>query len=259
MSVLRVNAVRVSQGGTRILNDVSFSVNSGELVGLIGPNGAGKTTLLRTMAGLLSIEQGQAEFDDIEVKVSAMPTLAKHVAYLEQAGRSSWPLAVENLVMLGRIPHFKLWQQPTKQDIASVRAAMEACEVLEFTGRRVNTLSGGEFARVMLARALATEPTILLADEPVAGLDPAHQLNVMDKLKALTQQGAGIVVVMHDLSLAARYCDRLSLLFDGRLVADGNADSVLSETNLMQYYEIIAHRASTGHGEVVVPVKRVQA
>ena len=258
MSVLRVNAVRVSQGGTRILNDVSFSVNSGELVGLIGPNGAGKTTLLRTMAGLLSIEQGQAEFNDIEVKASAMPTLAKHVAYLEQGGHSSWPLAVENLVMLGRIPHFKLWQQPTRQDIASVRAAMEACEVLEFTGRRVNTLSGGEFARVMLARALATEPTILLADEPVAGLDPAHQLNVMDKLKALTQQGAGIVVVMHDLSLAARYCNRLSLLFDGRLVADGDADSVLSETNLMQYYEIIAHRASTGHGEVVVPVKRVQ-
>ncbi len=257
MSMLSVNNISVSRRGRIILSRLSFSVHQGQLIGLIGPNGAGKTTLLRALSGLQAVESGQVSFDGKMVDRQNRQEVARKVAYLEQNSRSYWPLSVENLVMLGRMPHLGQWQRPTATDWEIVHQTMQTCDVLQFARRPVTTLSGGEQARAMLARALATEPEILLADEPIAGLDPAHQLDVMDKLQELVAEGAGVVVVMHDLSIAARYCNRLTLLFEGKVTSEGDAATVLSAQNLMQCYGIDAHFGKMDDELFVIPRNRL--
>ena len=257
MSTLSAHNVSVELAGSSILSNASFSVRSGELVGLIGPNGAGKTTLLRAMIGLLRVQHGTVAYDDVEFDPKHRTELAKNISYLEQNCRSFWPLTVENIVMLGRLPHLRQWQKPSAADYDFVRSAMVACDVEQFSERLVTKLSGGEQARVMLARALATCPHILLADEPVSGLDPAHQLAVMDKLRELADNGTGIVVVMHDLTLASRYCDRMSLLFEGRVVAQGKAETVLTQEQLAKVYGIEAMFNQSEQGTFIVPLKRL--
>jgi len=256
MSSLVAKNIQVYRGSQLVLNDMYFSIAKGELVGLIGPNGAGKTTLLRALVGLSPLQQGEVVFDGAQLNRIHRSEFAKKVAYLEQNSRSHWPLSVENLVMLGRMPFLGQWRQPSQADWNIVREAMVTCDVDQFSKRTVTTLSGGEQARVMLARALATQPEILLADEPVAGLDPAHQLTVMDKFRELVDKSAAAVVVMHDLSLAARYCDRLSLISGGTLVAEGTPESVLTAQTLKQCYNIEAHFGKTSEGMFVIPTTR---
>lgn len=258
MSSLKANKIDVSRRGSKILSDTSFSIDTGELVGLIGPNGAGKTTLLRALTGIQQIEHGTIELDGENVNRIDRIKVAKNVAYLEQSSQSHWPLAVENLVMLGRIPHLEQWQRPSASDWEIVRQAMATCDVLRFANRPITTLSGGEQARAMMARALATEPKILLADEPIAGLDPAHQLDMMDKLLELVAQGAGAVVVMHDLSIAARYCSRLSVLFKGQVFSEGAPDDVLSADVLQHCYGIEAHFGKIDGDLLVIPKRRME-
>ena len=257
MSVLQAKSIDVYQGESLILAGTSFAVKSGELVGLIGPNGAGKTTLLRALTGLLPIKTGSIVFNERELERRFRTLIARKIAYLEQNSRSYWPITAENLVMLGRMPHLGQWKRPGRADWDVVHQAMSTCDVLQFKSRSVTNLSGGEQARVMLARALATEPEILLADEPVAGLDPAHQLDVMDKLRERVKYGAGVVVVMHDLTLASRYCNRLVLLFEGRVIAEGDSEKVLSSDLLMRYYGIEAHFGHMDGNSFVVPKRRV--
>lgn len=257
MSVLQAKSIDVYQGESLILASTSFAVKSGELVGLIGPNGAGKTTLLRALTGLLPIKTGSIVFNERELERRSRTLIARKIAYLEQNSRSYWPITAENLVMLGRMPHLGQWKRPGRTDWDAVHQAMSTCDVLQFKSRSVTNLSGGEQARVMLARALATEPEILLADEPVAGLDPAHQLDVMDKLRERVKYGAGVVVVMHDLTLASRYCNRLVLLFEGRVIAEGDSKKVLSSDLLMRYYGIEAHFGHMDGNPFVVPKRRV--
>ncbi len=258
MSILSAQQLNVSISGNRIVSDASFSVSSGEIVALIGPNGAGKTTLLKAMMGLIKVESGNIYYDSMEIRFNQQYQFARYIAYLEQNSRSYWALSVESIVMLGRLPHLGRWKRPSAEDHQSVRNAMEACDVMQFADRVVTTLSGGEQARVMLARTLATNPHFLLADEPVAGLDPAHQLDVMDKLRDLADSGAGIVVVMHDLTLASRYCDRMTLLFEGRVTADGSSENVLSERHLATAYGIQAVYHDSDHGKFVIPVRRLK-
>ncbi len=257
MSLLRAENIKVSRRSHTILAGLSFSVHKGELIGLIGPNGAGKTTLLRALIGLQSIESGRVLFNGEVIDRDQRIGMAKKVAYLEQNSRSYWPLSVENLVMLGRMPHLGQWQRPSAVDWEIVHRVMKTCDVSRFASRPVTTLSGGEQARALLARALATEPEILLADEPIAGLDPAHQLDVMDKLQELAADGGGVVVVMHDLSIAARYCNRLSLIFEGNVASEGDAESVLSAQNLKRCYGIEAFFSKMDDDLVVIPRNRL--
>ena len=259
MNNLSASEIDVSRQGRTILSGTSFSVNPGELVGLIGPNGAGKTTLLRALTGLQELKRGTVSFGGVSINESNRLEFAKKVAYLEQNSRSYWPLSVENLTMLGRMPHLKQWQRPSAADWEIVHHAMTTCDVYQFAKRSVTTLSGGEQARAMLARALATEPEILLADEPIAGLDPAHQLEVMDKLQELVTDGAGVVVVMHDLSIAARYCSRLSLLFEGKMHSEGTARTVLSAQVLQHCYGIEAHFGKMDDDFFVIPKKKLRS
>lgn len=205
MSTLSAEAIGVSLAGRRILDRVHVRVASGEVVGLLGPNGAGKSTLLRVLARVLPADEGQVSLDDRRVDTIPADELARSVAYLPQGATCHWPMAVEQVVALGRLPHRRAWAPMSRHDRESVTRAMRTTDVEQFRGRSVGALSMGERARVLLARAVAGEPRILLADEPVAGLDPAHQLEVMAMLTRMAADGAAVMVVLHDLTLAARH------------------------------------------------------
>ena len=202
-----------------MLEALSVSVDGGEVVGLLGANGAGKTTLLRALNGLLRPERGMSLVDGIELGKHSRRTLARHVAYLPQGAECHWHLEVEQVVALGRLPHRRPWAPMSRSDWQAVERAMAYTDVTQFSGRRVSSLSTGERSRVLIARALAGEPRIVLADEPVAGLDPSHQLEIMSLLGRLASSGTAVVVVLHDLTLAARYCTRLLLLHGGGIHA----------------------------------------
>jgi iron complex transport system ATP-binding protein len=221
-----------------ILDGVDINLNRGEMLGLIGPNGAGKSTLLRLLAGVLQPDAGRIQIDGKPIDRLSRQERARRVAYLPQLNQVAWPLSVERLVELGRTPHLESWQQPGAEDRAIIERVIVQTDLLALRERRFDTLSGGEQARVLLARALVTEPDILLADEPTAALDPAHQLDLMQLLSDHCEAGQSVIVVLHDLTLAAHFCHRLQLLFEGATLAQGTPDEVLNEENLADAYEI---------------------
>jgi len=255
MSTLTVHDLSVGFGNRQVLDKVNVSFSTGSLVGLIGPNGAGKTTLLRSMIGAQSFAKGQIQWDGSDLHQLDRRTVARHIAYLPQGGVCHWPLTVEHLVSLGRLPHQSPWQKQSAEDRRVIADAMAETDIGALAQRTVTTLSGGERMRVLLARALATSPEMLLADEPVASLDPYHQLQVMTLLQSMARRGVGVVVVLHDLTLAARFCDRLVLLSEGRVIGDGTPDDVLSVENLAASYRVTALRGSENGEPFIVPWK----
>lgn len=257
MSRLVLSDFSVRYNGTPVIKDVSFRSEPGELVGLIGANGAGKTTLLRAAANFLRFT-GMATLDGRPVADWPRRDLAKRLAYLAQGHDAHWPMSVEDVVGLGRLPHRAFLGNPGEDDRRAVEAAMDKTEISPLARRGVTTLSSGERARVMLARALAVEAPLLLADEPIAALDPYHQLHIMEVLKAEAGAGRAVVVVLHDLTLAARFCDRIVLLSEGRVLADGAADVVLTETNLAEAYHISALQGGDGDSRYVIPWRRLK-
>jgi iron complex transport system ATP-binding protein len=259
MTTLAVESLTVEFGERRILDGVSLTVPGGVMVGLIGPNGAGKTTLLRACAGLIAVASGAVRIDGVPIFDFDRRRLARILAYLPQQATCHWPLEVERLVALGRLPHLQPWQRPTGRDASAVQTALCLADVGHLTGRNVLALSGGERARVLLARALAGDPALLLADEPVAGLDPEHQLRMMEVLHERCRRGAGIIVTMHDLGLAARFCDRLVLLSEGRIVADGPPRTVLTAGTLASVFHIRADIGDRAGHPVIVPLDVVRS
>ena len=238
MSVLEARSLSFGYGGTPILRGISLTVGAGEVVGLIGPNGAGKTTLLKLMACLLRPASGQISWDGQGLEEIPEAERARSLAYLPQGAPAHWPLTVERLVELGRIPHRAWWQGLTPEDQAAVNQAMVRMDVERFRGRVVTTLSGGERARVLLARVLATQPQVILVDEPAASLDPFHQLRVMQALREHAAEGGSVLVVLHELNLAARFCDRLVLLDRGEFGCQGSPQEVLENPLLAEAYAV---------------------
>lgn len=253
---LSAHSLTISKARNRIVDNVSLYVNAGELVGLIGPNGAGKSTLLAALAGIDKPDAGTIMIDHTNLSAIPVSKRAEHIAWLEQLGSVHWPVSVERLVMLGRIPHLAAWSRATDADQRAVEKAMldAGCESLR--NRQVTTLSGGERASVLLARALATEPDLLFADEPVSALDLGHQLQTMQVLRDFSQAHRAALVVLHDLSLAARYCDRLYLINRGQVAANGQAAAVLTPEILADVYGV---SVISGCEEVpwIVPVERL--
>ncbi len=238
MRILEADGVGVDFRAKTALKSTTMGLSEGEMVGLIGPNGAGKTTLLRALVGLLSPIRGTVLFRGSDLAHAKRRVLAQAVSYLPSGAPCHWPLSVRNVVALGRLPHLTAWERPKGPDDAMIDAVMEQADVMGFADRQVTTLSSGERMRVMVARALAQSPQALLADEPVATLDPYHQLRVMELLADLARRGSGVLAVMHDLSLAARFCDRLVLLVDGAIVAEGSPESVLTPERLRSAYGV---------------------
>ena len=246
MTTLIGEQITVTFDGRQILQQTDIRLQPGELLGLIGPNGAGKTTLLRVLAGLLPQEIGQVTLGGVNLTTMEWSARAREIAYLAQNGEAHWPIEVERLVELGRTPHLSTWQRPGDADRAIVAQALRSTDTWNLRHRRFTTLSGGERMRVLMARAMAVKPRILLADEPVAALDPAHQLEIMGLLKQHCQQGGSAIVVLHDLALAAHFCDRLQLLDGGKTVAVGTAEQVLNEEHLRQVYNLIPRDPGAG-------------
>jgi len=238
MTELSAAGVAFSIGEKRIISGISFTARPGGLVGLIGPNGAGKSTLARLLAGLRAPEEGDVRLGARPVHLVPRKERARQIAYMPQGHSVHWPLDAYQVVALGRLPHLGPLASVSAQDNAAIMEAMEKADVATFADRDVTTLSGGERARVMLARALAVEAPVLLVDEPIASLDPYHQIRVMTLLREIAAEGRLVIAVLHDLPLAARFCARLLLMRDGELVADGTPDDVLARPHLASAYSI---------------------
>ncbi|WP_371746589.1 ABC transporter ATP-binding protein [Aminobacter sp. SR38] len=256
MMLLDVQDLRASLGGRPVLNGVSFSVMAGEFVGLIGPNGAGKSTLLRALLGLTPADGAIALGALAAAHVPARER-ARHMAYVAQEREIAWAVPVEMLVGLGRSPHRPSFASLALADRNAIDAAMRKMEVDSFRDRAATELSGGEKARVLIARALAQETPLLLADEPTSGLDPSHQITLMRLFADLASSGRSVVASLHDLGLAARWCTRLLLIDAGRIVADGPPDEVLTAQTLRDVYGVEAFFGKTAGGLVVQPLDLV--
>lgn len=230
----------VSKSGQEILRSVDVKVETGKLVGLIGPNGAGKSTLLRVLAGLNEPSSGVVKFDNTELSKLSLKERSQKIAYLPQDKNLHWNLTVKDLVALGRHPYRRPFTPLSQADLDAVETAMSLMDISEWWNRSALKLSGGEFARVLMARALAQQPQILLADEPTAALDPAHQIRLLKLLRHSTKSELGAVLALHDLSLAAQFCDELVMLVEGDVFMKGSAEEVLTKSALEQVYGISA-------------------
>jgi iron complex transport system ATP-binding protein len=239
-------------GDATILNGVGLALKAGEMVGLIGPNGAGKTTLLRVLADLLTASAGAVRYDGKSVRDIGRVMLARRLSFLAQGANVYWPLRVDHIVALARLPHRRPFAGMSAEDQAAVERAITAVDITHLRLRTAATLSAGERMRVLLARALAVGAEMLLADEPVAALDPLHQLRIMELLRSTVRKGTGVVVVLHDLTLASRFCDRIVLLVDGRVLLDG-APSELSDKLIAEAYGVATFRGEHGGQPFVVP------
>ena len=256
MSKLSVENVSLQIKGNTILSDISASIKAGELIGIIGPNGAGKSSLLKCILGLVEYQSGFITYGGKNIVDIPLIERAKILAYSAQGAPVHWPLTVENIVALGRLPHMNPWRQLGKDDECIINTVLGKTDTEHLKHRSVMTLSGGERARVLLARTLSTDSKFIMADEPTASLDPSHQLQVLDILRDQSQNGKGVCIVLHDLSMASRYCDKLLLLHEGHLVAHGTPDEVLSDENLERVFSIKVSRWKDGGNSFLMPIKK---
>jgi len=241
MTLLSLQNLTVHRATCPVVDDVSLRIEKGECIGLIGPNGAGKTTLMRAALGLQE-HTGTSDLAQMTPRARAA-----RAAWLPQMREIAWPVTVETLVALGRLPHL-LRGGLRSQDAAAVDAALDHMSLNDFRTRRATELSGGEQARALIARALAQETPLLMADEPVAGLDPAAQIATLQVFAGLAQTGRAVVVSLHDLGLAARYCTRLIVMNTGRVIADGAPQDVLTPEVLAQVFGLDAALETGAHG-----------
>jgi iron complex transport system ATP-binding protein len=253
---LSANRVTVRRGDRSIVSDANVILNAGELTVLAGPNGAGKTTLARATAGLLACE-GEITFDGTPLSSLPLRARARALAYLPQGHEFHWPMSVEHIVALGREPHADPFSQTSATDRAAILHAMEATAVEHLAERTITTLSGGERARVALARALATEAPVLIADEPIASLDERHQLIIMDLLREIAHQGTAVLAIIHDLTLATRFADRVVLMNEGQIVANDMPQLALTPERIAQIFGISVNRVETPDGPLLIPSRAI--
>ncbi len=243
----------VRLGGRCVLDDVSVRIEAGRITGFIGPNGAGKSTLLRTLAGLLKADSGRVAFRGRAIADFGVAERAQMVAYLPQDRAVHWPLAARAIVALGRLPYGAGHGSESANDQRAIDAAMTATDTSHLASRPVDQLSGGERARVLFARALAQESRVILADEPTAGLDPAHAIALFSGLQGLATEGRAVAIALHDLGLAARFCHEIVILAEGRVAVAGPAAHVLRAETLAPVFGIEIVCGQVAGVPVIVP------
>jgi iron complex transport system ATP-binding protein len=251
---IEARGLRVRLKGREVLRGLHLAAESGRLTAVIGRNGAGKTTLLKSLAGLVAPHGGTALVDGSDIGTWDRGQLSRVLAYLPQERLVHWALTARTVVALGRLPYQPFGAGESDADRAAIDAALAAVDAAHLAQRPVPELSGGERARVLVARALAQDPHVLLADEPAAGLDPAHQLTLFQHLAALAAVGRTVVVALHDLSLAARFCHTIALVHEGRTLASGTPQDVLTPEHLAAAYGITARYQSIEGVPVVLPL-----
>ena len=240
MSLLVANGLSYSAGASALVSEASFALEPGTLTALVGPNGAGKTTLLRLALGLLEANAGSAQVEGQNINEMAATERARKLAYLPQARPLAWPQPVRDVVALGRFAYGATPERLSPDDAAAVERAIAACDLRGFEERAADTLSGGELSRVHLARAMAAEAPVLIADEPVAALDPRHAHEVLRLFKRASGEARAVLTVLHDLALAARYADRLIWMKEGRIIADGAPQETLTPERLWEVFGVEA-------------------
>lgn len=249
--MLAADGLVLTLGDTRALDGVSARFERGRVTAILGPNGAGKSSLLGCLAGLRMPDAGAVLLDGRRRTDFSAAELARAIGYLPQTADVHWDIDVATLVGLGRYPHRGYWGGRwggNGEDADAIAEALARTDMTAFAERVVNTLSGGERSRALLARVLAGRPDWLLADEPLASLDPAHQIDVLDLLRESAAKGAGVVVVLHDLNQAARVADDVVLMRGGRVVAQGTPDEVLTPTLIGETYAVVAEVAQLADG-----------
>ncbi|MBN1237868.1 MAG: ABC transporter ATP-binding protein [Gammaproteobacteria bacterium] len=251
---LRLDQVGVRYGDRQALRSMTLELEPGGLVGLVGPNGAGKSSLLKAVAGVVPAA-GSVTWRGMPLAGLEPRERARTVAYLPQSPAAHWPMKAADVVALGRLPHRDEGRRHASAKAAA--AALERCDAAGLAERRIDELSGGERARVLLARTLAVEAPVLLVDEPIQSLDPYHQLGIMQVLRGYAGPDTLVVAVLHDLTLAARFCTRTVLLHDGAVVGDGAPETVLAAGPIERYYRVRPYLGRFDGATVVVPWTRL--
>ena len=253
-TIIQVNDVTVGYDrGERILHDLNFSIQGGDFVGIIGKNGAGKSTLLKSMRGFLPLGKGEILLANRRVQDYSQRELARKIAYLQQQVELTFDYTVRDMVMAGRYPYKKWWQQQVDEDGRIIEACMKYTDVLDMAERPIRALSGGQRQRVLLAKVLAQQTPVLFLDEPAAGLDLFYQEQIFRFCRELSSRGKTVVMVVHELSLADRYCSRLMLLKQGNVLADAAPQQVLTDELLSAGYGTAIHarrNLETGHADI---------
>jgi iron complex transport system ATP-binding protein len=251
--VVKVEDISVGYLKQPVLDKVSFAINKGEMVGLIGPNGAGKSTLLKTMRGFLPVLTGLVEINGRKVQELTAHDFACQVGYLQQYAEIAFGYTAKEIVLAGRYPHLKWWQKESAKDWEIVRACMEYTGVWDLADKTMHAISGGQRQRVLLAKVLAQQTPILFLDEPTTGLDVFYQEEIFWFCQNMCRAGKTVIMVVHELALAARFCSRIILVGKGGVIANGTADEVLTEKNLSKAYGVtvkVVKNPLTGNIEV---------
>jgi iron complex transport system ATP-binding protein len=251
MSVLEAKSISVRRNGRWILDDVTLKLVPGEVLAIVGPNGSGKSTLLRALAGIWNVSKGNVKLDGVPVSQLARRVVARTIAFVPQEQRTEFAFTVEEMVAMGRYPHRGRFTPETAHDRKVVENALKKCDIVHLRRRAVNTLSGGEHQRVLIARSLAVEPRFVLLDEPTANLDVEHTLQVLEICQSLASEGHAVALATHDLNSVVRFATCVVLLDGGRMTRCGERELVLTPENIERTFGVRTEVLSAAHGQPV--------
>lgn len=238
MTVLQINKLYFSYGKAEVLKGIDFTINKNMVAGIIGGNGSGKSTLLKNISGYLKPESGNVFIGKKNIKDFAIKDKAKNIAYVPQEMPHDFEFNCYDVVMMGRMPFLKRFQSESKEDKNIVKESMEITNTWRFKDKNINELSGGERQRVYIARALAQKPKILLMDEPVSHLDIKYQIEILSLVNSLSLKGILVITVLHDINLASQFCDEIFIMKEGKIMASGDPEKVLTPDNIKSAFSI---------------------
>lgn len=256
---LSLSGIDFSYDNIPVLKDVELKVEEGDFLGLIGPNGSGKSTILRIISRVLKPHKGIVHLDGMTLESLTQKAIAQNIAVVPQETETSFAFSISDIVLMGRFPHLRRFESENIEDLRIAREAMKKTQTLHLAERLITELSGGEKQRVIIAQALAQEPRLILLDEPTAHLDINHQLQILDLLKELNQDGLTIIAVFHDLNLAARYCKRLILLCEGQIEIIGKVEEVFSPEIIRRVFkaDVVIDQSPITKSPFLTPMRSV--